>query len=190
MSDSRTAGAEPAAVPAGRLRRFTASRGRRRLLIGVAIVLLMIFLVAPTAKIYLDQQAEINELEASIADQRATRDELREELERWEDPEYMKQQAADRLMMVEPGQRSYLVVGADEVGTGAPSSSAVEEQAGNPAWADSLWDSVQDSAWPERSDQGRDAESFPEIGGDGQDAPPQEEPSSDASAPADSAPTD
>lgn len=182
MSDPRTAdaepepGADPAEAPAGRLRRFTASRGRRRLLVGVAIVLLMIFLAAPTAKIYLDQQAEIEQLEASIADQRTTRDELQDELALWQDPEHMEQQASDRLMMVEPGQRSYLVVGADEVGTGAPSSSAVEEQAGSPAWADSLWGSVKDSAWPERGDRGAGSESFPDLGGDDQAEQPQEAP--------------
>ena len=112
--------AERDEAPARSLRRFTTSSGSRRLLWVVAIVLFIVFLAAPTTKIYLDQQAEIAELEASIEEKSADRDALQDELELWENPDYVEQQAGERLMMVEPGQRSYLVVGADEVGRGAP----------------------------------------------------------------------
>lgn len=134
----------------GGLRRFTTSAARRRLLVAVATGLLMVCLAAPTTLIYLDQRSEIVQLEASIREKSAARDELRAELELWDDPEHVRQQAAQRLQMVEPGQRSYLVVGADEVAAGAPPSSAAVEEAGSPAWADALWESVKDSAWPQQ----------------------------------------
>lgn len=153
--------AERHEVPARSLRRFTTSSGSRRVLWAVAIGLFIIFLAAPTTKIYLDQKAEIAELEASIEEKTDDRDALQDELELWENPDYIRQQAGERLMMVEPGQRSYLVVGADEVGTGAADTSAVEESAGRPAWADALWGSLKDSAWPQRADDS--AGEFPQI---------------------------
>ncbi|MDH5151902.1 FtsB family cell division protein [Kocuria palustris] len=153
--------AERDEAPARSLRRYTTSSGSRRLLWVVVIVLFIVFLAAPTTKIYLDQQAEIAELEASIEEKSADRDALQDELELWENPDYVEQQAGERLMMVEPGQRSYLVVGADEVGTGAADTSAVEESAGRPAWADALWGSLKDSAWPQRDEDS--ADSFPEL---------------------------
>lgn len=176
MSDHRTEGLDPGAgpgaeperetdgrdAPARSLRRFTTSSGRRRMLWAVAIILFIVFLAAPTAKIYTDQQAEIAELETRIDQMTEDRDDLQDELDLWDNPDYVRQQAGERLMMVEPGQRSYLVVGADEVGSGAADTSAVEEAAGSPAWADALWGSVKDSAWPQRTHSG--AGEFPELG--------------------------
>lgn len=147
--------------PTRSLRRFTTSSGSRRLLWAVAIGLFIVFLAAPTTKIYVDQQAEIAELQASIEEKSADRDDLQDELELWENPDYVRQQAGERLMMVEPGQRSYLVVGADEVGAGAADTSAVEESAGSPAWADALWGSLKDSAWPQRAEDS--AGQFPQL---------------------------
>ncbi len=189
MSDHRTEGIAPErdadedGIPARRLQRFTSSPRRTGLLAAVAIALFIVFLAAPTTKIYLDQKAEIEQLEASIQEKSADRDELKDELELWENPDYVRQQAGERLLMVEPGQRSYLVVGADEVGSGAPDTSAVEESAGSPAWADALWGSLKDSAWPQRTQDGSAGE-FPELGG-GQD------PAQDETAPSETpAPTD
>lgn len=182
MSDPRSAGDEPdrapEPLPSGRLRRYTTGRVRVGMLAALAFVLLMVFLAAPTTKIYLDQRAEIAQLEASIQEKTETRDALREELDLWENPEYVKQQAGERLMMVEPGQRSYLVVGADEVGEQAPSSSALGEEARSPAWADALWGSVKDSAWPERRARSDAAQSFP--GEEQQDPATDPAPSDDA----------
>lgn len=137
---------------------------RRRLLLAAATVLLIVFLAAPTTKIYLDQRAEISALERSIQQNQASRDALEHKVSLWEDPEYVRQQARQRLMMVEPGQRSYLVVGAESKGDQAPRSSAVQEEAAQAAWADALWDSVLDSGWPEERDGSEQAEHFPQLG--------------------------
>lgn len=148
----------------------TLARGfgaRRRMLLVVVTVLMIVFLAAPTTKIYLDQRAEIRSLEQSIEERQTTRDELSQEVSMWEDPEYVKQQARDRLLMVEPGQRSYLVVGADTLGDQAPESSAVQEEADRAAWADALWGSVLDAGWPEERTGPSQAENFPQLlGGD------------------------
>ena len=44
---------------------------------------------------------------------------------------------------------AYLVLGAEETGRQAAESSAEQVEAGKPAWADGLWQSVVDSAFPQ-----------------------------------------
>ncbi|ROZ61960.1 septum formation initiator family protein [Kocuria soli] len=159
--DARTDDGSPEPLSAARLAGgFSA---RRRMLLAVVTVLLVVFLAAPTTKIYLDQRAEVRALEQSIAEKQAARDDLSTEVKLWEDPAYVRQQARERLLMVEPGQRSYLVVGADGLGTEAPKSSAVQEEADRPAWADALWGSVLDSGWPEERTAPSQAENFPQL---------------------------
>ncbi|MDO5617541.1 FtsB family cell division protein [Kocuria sp.] len=138
---------------------------RRRLLLVIVTILLIVFLAAPTTKIYLDQRAEINALQQNIAQTQTSRDELERQVKLWDDPEYVRQQARERLLMVEPGQRSYLVVGADAVGDQAPQSSAVQEEADRAAWADALWGSVLDAGWPQERTSSSQAENFPQLGG-------------------------
>lgn len=155
---------------------------RRRMLLVIVTLLLMVFLAAPTTKIYLDQRAEIRSLEQSIEDNRTTRDELSDEVALWEDPAYVRQQARDRLLMVEPGQRSYLVVGADTMGDEAPESSAVQEEADRPAWADALWGSVMDAGWPEERTTPSQAENFPQLGGSSTDSTEEDSASDDSTS--------
>lgn len=149
-------------LPAGVLRGFGS---RRRLLLVLVTFLLIVFLAAPTTKIYLDQRAEMQALEQSISENQTERDDLKRQVQLWEDPEYIRQQARERLLMVEPGQRSYLVVGGDTVGDQAPQSSAVQEEADRAAWADALWDSVLDAGWPQERTSPSQAENFPQLGG-------------------------
>lgn len=149
-------------LPAGVLSGFGS---RRRLLLAVVTVLLIVFLAAPTTKIYLDQRAEIQTLQQSISENQSSRDDLKHQVQLWEDPEYIRQQARERLLMVEPGQRSYLVVGAEAVGDQAPQSSAIQEEADRAAWADALWGSVLDAGWPQERTSPSQAENFPQLGG-------------------------
>lgn len=141
-------------------------------------MLLIVFLAAPTTKIYLDQRAEIIALERSIQQNQASRDDLEHKVSLWDDSEYVRQQARQRLMLVDPGQRSYMVVGADDIGQQAPRSSAVQEEADNAAWADAVWESVLDAAWPQQRGDTEHTEHFPQLGGEseGQQNAPTESP--------------
>ncbi len=53
------------------------------------------------------------DLKAEIAAAEEKRDDLRDELERWRDPDYVKQQARSRLGWVVPGETGYRVLGPD-----------------------------------------------------------------------------
>ena len=70
-------------------------------------------LLAPTVKIFLDKRAEIAALQADIAAKQTKQEDLKRQVSRWQDPNYVKQQARDRINMVMPGETGYWVFGSD-----------------------------------------------------------------------------
>jgi cell division protein FtsB len=119
----------------------------RMLALAVVMVAITIML-APTVKIFIDKRAEIAALESDIADSKANQDNLKRQVSRWQDPNYVKQQARDRINMVMPGETGYWVFGSDlPAGASGSQPSAAETQ--DPAdvpWVDSLWESIRRSA--------------------------------------------
>ncbi|WP_314192683.1 septum formation initiator family protein [uncultured Arthrobacter sp.] len=119
----------------------------RMLALAVVMVAITIML-APTVKIFIDKRAEIAALESDIVDSKAAQDNLKRQVSRWQDPNYVKQQARDRINMVMPGETGYWVFGSDlPAGASGSQPSAAETQ--DPAdvpWVDSLWESIRRSA--------------------------------------------
>ncbi|MDQ0863950.1 septum formation initiator family protein [Arthrobacter globiformis] len=119
----------------------------RMLALAVVMVAITIML-APTVKIFIDKRAEIAALESDIADSKSSQDNLKRQVSRWQDPNYVKQQARDRINMVMPGETGYWVFGSDlPAGASGSQPSAAETQ--DPAdvpWVDSLWESIRRSA--------------------------------------------
>ncbi|WP_288818322.1 septum formation initiator family protein [uncultured Micrococcus sp.] len=115
-----------------------------RSLLVIAVVLLAAVLVAPTLRVFLNQELEMNAVRADIAEQERQRDEREERIRRWDDPEYVKQQARERLELVRPGETLYTVTGVDELPEQDPETSSVDENPVNERlpWAEGLWDSV------------------------------------------------
>lgn len=119
----------------------------RLLALGVVMIAITIML-APTVKIFLDKRAEIADLQAEISAQQAKQTDLKREVSRWQDPNYVKQQARDRINMVMPGETGYWVYGSD-LPAATSGSGAAAGTATDPAhlpWVDSLWDSIRRSA--------------------------------------------
>ena len=114
----------------------------RMLALAVVMVAITIML-APTVKIFFDKKAEIDALNADIAAREAEGDVLRQQVSRWQDPNYVKQQARDRINMVMPGETGYWVFGSDLPAgeTSSPAGAAAQDPADLP-WVDSLWESI------------------------------------------------
>ena len=115
-------------------------------MLALAVVLVAItVMLAPTVRVFLNQRAEISALEADIAAKRAEQEGLRQEISRWEDPNYVKQQARDRINMVMPGETSYWVFG--DAGSPSAASSGLSAQ-GDQAqpWLAEFWDSFRRAA--------------------------------------------
>lgn len=119
----------------------------RMLALAVVMVAITIML-APTVKIFIDKRAEIAALQSDIAGSKADQDNLKRQVSRWQDPNYVKQQARDRINMVMPGETGYWVFGGD-LPAGSSGSQPSAAQAEDPAdlpWVDSLWESIRRSA--------------------------------------------
>ena len=86
---------------------------------GISTRLLILFIVlfavavtlAPPTQHYFAQRAQISALEADVESNKKKLLEARAELQRWRDPEYVKDQARERLHFVLPGERQYIILG-------------------------------------------------------------------------------
>jgi len=119
----------------------------RLLALGVVMIAITI-LLAPTVKIFLDKRAEIAALQADIAAKQTKQEDLKRQVSRWQDPNYVKQQARDRINMVMPGETGYWVFGSDlpaSQSSGTAGAASAQDPANLP-WVDSLWESIRRSA--------------------------------------------
>jgi hypothetical protein len=98
-------------------------------------------------RVYFDQEREIEVARTEVTQRTQAISDLEDELQRWQDPAYVKAQARSRLGWVMPGEVGYRVIGSD----GLPIDTNVQiEQSGSvppgeepPTWYESLWGSVE-----------------------------------------------
>lgn len=76
----------------------------------LAMIVLFIVVLAPSLRIFLEQQQERAALNAQVQAQQDTVDEFEQQVARWNDPSYVEAQARERLYYVKPGEFSYLVI--------------------------------------------------------------------------------
>ncbi|MDO5493478.1 MAG: septum formation initiator family protein [Nesterenkonia sp.] len=118
-----------------------------RMIVLTLVALVVLSFMVPTARTYFQQRAEVSQLEAEIAQEQERQGDLEADIARWDDPEYVRQQARERINLVMPGERRYQIVGElDEAGTDVPENQESGEVRTDLPWADALWDSVMRSA--------------------------------------------
>jgi cell division protein FtsB len=154
-SASRPAAARRTAA-GGTVKRLTAPQPRRftgRATVLFAVLIALALAYTYPVRVYLDQQADIERMEAAQADQRRRIEELTVEAAKWRDPAYIETQARERFFMVRSGE-TLLVVLSDP--DGAAEDAGKNAKPGPPKrpdpWYDTLWSSVQ-AADAERSDK-------------------------------------
>ncbi|MFD1212346.1 septum formation initiator family protein, partial [Arthrobacter sp. GCM10027362] len=114
-------------------------------MLALAVVLITItVLLAPSVRVFIEQRSAISKLRDEIALEQAEQDKLKKEIARWDDPEYIKQQARDRIFYVMPGETRYMVTGAEGLSESKEHSS--KSAPADLPWVDALWDSVKRSA--------------------------------------------
>jgi cell division protein FtsB len=148
-SQSRPATARRSAA-ADAAKRTTAPAPRRlsgrAMAIGLVLLALMLAYAYPV-RLYLNQRAQIQQLELSQAQQRATIGQLATESAKWNDPAYVKAQARARFQMVEPGTKAYLVLPAPQT---APPAGAVADPTTTPGtWYGVLWSALRTADHPD-----------------------------------------
>ena len=89
--------------------RFGRRRTSNRVLALSVIFFILALTIAPPVKHYFTQRAQISALKAELSADNTALEKAREELLLWQDPEYIKSQARERLHFVLPGERQYIV---------------------------------------------------------------------------------
>ncbi|MFG2060592.1 septum formation initiator family protein [Micromonospora sp. NPDC048871] len=162
-AQSRTAGRAPSAArgaegvrsakrpaarraAAGGVTRMAAPRprgltGRATVLIAVLIALALAYTYP--VRVYLDQQADIERMEAAQAAQRRLIAELTSEAEKWQDEAYIETKARERFFMHRPGEKMVILL-EDPAGAArdAGRSGEPEVPVEPDPWYDTLWSSV------------------------------------------------
>ncbi|MFM8404692.1 MAG: FtsB family cell division protein [Actinomycetota bacterium] len=91
---------------------FAEKRGiSTRLLILFIVLFAVAVTLAPPTQHYFAQRAQISALQADVESNKKKLLEARAELLRWQDPDYVKAQARERLHFVLPGERQYIILG-------------------------------------------------------------------------------
>ncbi len=143
--DARTDAGKPSE---GNLDPVPAKAFSGRMLALLVVMIAITIMLAPTVKIFFEKRAEIAALQADISSKQSKQADLKRQVSRWQDPNYVKQQARDRINMVMPGETGYWVFGSD-LPAGQSGGAAGAGSAQDPAklpWVDSLWDSIRRSA--------------------------------------------
>ena len=103
------------------------TRGKARPLALIAIIFIFTLTLAPPIKNYFTQRAQISALKSQVVSDRTALEQARAELSTWQDPNYVKSQARERLHFVMPGERQYIVTGS-EITQAEPQTTQVAKQ--------------------------------------------------------------
>lgn len=125
--------------------------GPRSLLTSRAILLGLVLLVivgtsAIPIKQLLEQRDRIAQLQSELAANRATVAKLTADVERWNDPAYVKAQVRTHLHWVMPGEIGFFITSSDDIP--AVEQFVVTPTSKSEVWYSVLWKSVKNAAVP------------------------------------------
>jgi len=95
--------------------RFGSIRANLQTIVLLLLVVGGILTLEPQAQTWFQERQQIADLQKQVADSKANLAKMKVDLNRWNDPVYIRSQARDRLYYVLPGEVSYLVMGADGI---------------------------------------------------------------------------
>ncbi len=78
----------------------------------VSVLFIVAITLAPPLQRYFAQRAQINSIRTQVADSKSDLVKAQEDLAKWNDPQYVADQARTRLHFVFPGERQYIVLNA------------------------------------------------------------------------------
>ncbi len=121
---------------------------------GVLVLVLAVLAVsyASSLRAYLQQRGEIEEYQRTIAERRLDIAALEREKRRWEDPNFVRAQARERLGYVMPGETPFVVLQDGEPLEAESELTDPDSVAPEPpvAWWDTAWESVEIAGDPQR----------------------------------------
>jgi cell division protein FtsB len=112
----------------------------------VGTLAVVALLLASSVRAWVEQRSGLAEERARVAQVQADLARLQSETDRWDDPEYVKAQARQRLNFRMPGERAYVVID-DRVKvpvSQSPTDAVARQIEGSKdVWFTRLWDSIE-----------------------------------------------
>jgi len=110
-----------------------------------AVFFILALAIAPPVKHYFSQRAQISALNVQLSSDYKALDDARKELLQWQNPEYVKSQARERLHFVLPGERQYIIT-QDEIPTDlTPAAKLANTLADGQPWYSRLIASIRET---------------------------------------------
>lgn len=117
-----------------------------RLLVGVLVAAMAFVLVAPTLNLYFQQMEQVRTLNEQIEAAKERNAQLEREIALWDDADFVRSQARERLGYVLPGEQPWVVVDPEAI-IGEEAQQEYQEQMGYVAplgpWYLEMWTSVE-----------------------------------------------
>lgn len=120
-------------------------------LVAALLIVFMVVSLATPLRNYFEQRNELAQLAATIEQQQAHKAALEQELDRYNNDNFLREQARTRLGLIEPGESAYRII-SPSIRSGAALHSdgtdplvnpeAEEQAAADQPWYLQLWDSV------------------------------------------------
>ena len=123
------------------------------------VLLVLVISYASSLRAWIDQRAEIADVEAQISSAEQRVDDLRQTKQRWQDDAYLRRMVRERFGWVLPGEVGYRVI--DENGESVGDTPQLDDPADTsasddqPDWYDQLWGSVEAAGEPASHRKGK-----------------------------------
>lgn len=151
--------------------------------ISAVLVIFLALSIATPLRNYFEQRAELARLEETIQSQEQRKKELTDELNRYHNEDYIKEQARTRLGLIEPGESAFRII-SPRIKTTAPGESVAEDDSneqGEREWYQKLWDSLSvPEPTPEEIKQEKEQTHLPTIPEPNEKKPDQNQPAAPA----------
>ncbi|MEY8208578.1 septum formation initiator family protein [Corynebacterium sp. MNWGS58] len=113
----------------------------------VSVVLVILVSVAVPLRNYYEGRAEIARLEDSIAAKQAEKQQLSEEIERYHDEDFVREQARRRFGLVAPGETAYRILDPRITNNDSVTTSRQDYEEAR-SWYEVLWDAITEPPEP------------------------------------------
>jgi hypothetical protein len=107
-----------------------------------AVAVVLAVLITPYLRAWWGQREDVAGLRAQVAQAQRDVEALRAERQRWNDPDYVRAQARERLNFVEPGETPYIVIGGEPAALADPGRQAATVPVAGRPWFGDVWESV------------------------------------------------
>jgi cell division protein FtsL len=111
----------------------------------VLVLIVLAVLITPYFRSWLAQRSAIAEKDRQVSELQREVEALHQEQSRWDDPEYVRAQARERLNFVMPGDTGYVLLIPDEDNTPQDprdEAAVVAGAASDAVWYEAFWHSV------------------------------------------------